>query len=558
MIAFTTLALLIVGILSSFRVGIKKDRLLSFCVFFLLGGVFTQFCLEMFSGNEDVFSFIWNSSPSGDIKIDIISNKYHYNLVLPFFIITIFAVAQNLIFRYEERRGLYNATLIFNLVALIVMMTSNNFVQLLCALFVIDILAMFIIKDTSACRRYILLNITADMLIFMVLAIINCQIDSLDIREILLYKQVGRHLDFIALAGLTSVFMKMGFWGFHIGLLALKNVRLHRLLNILFLSSPVSALILLIKFHVLWNASTLFAPYIHLGCVTSIFGGFIGSLITDNFKQKIIYWQMMFWAIFVEILCFSGFVWSAANVWLLLQFNVLMWCLYLVYYQGMRQNSVILLMQQNFKNSKISYIVFTLITLMIAAISGSLDGVYNRGNRYYIWYFAVLFVLSLSTALRQILFTPRKINPLANRHNPVHLMSLFALTMLTIFILQPHNLYTIVVFGWTFVFILFCMYSPLWRLRFVYKQEYIQNNDFIGQFYKYAFVKPLRLIGRFLWLLIDHLFIEQIIIGFCLSAAQRGLRFFRQLHKNTTLGGTIIVILIGLMLWFSYIMGGKL
>jgi hypothetical protein len=557
MIAFTTLALLGIALLSSIGVGVKKDKLLSFFVFILLGVVFSQFCQAFLSGQEQTFSFLWNSSPSGDIKIDIISNAYHYNFILPFFIITLVTVAQNLLFRYEERRSLYNAMLIFNLAALILMITSNNFVQLLCALFLIDILSMFLIKDPQAYRRYILLNMAADMMIFTVLAIINCRIDSLDIREILRYKQMGMHLDFITIIGLSAVFMKMGFWGFNIGFSGLQNIRVHRLLNVLFLSSPVGALILLMKFHVLWNSSIYFTPYLHCACILSIAGGFIGSLLYDNFKKKIIYWQMMFWALMLELLCFQGFVWVDNNVYLLLQMVTLSWCWYLLYYHCCRPNSVQHWLQQKYSGQMVIFIALMLMTLMVAAMSGSLTAMYNSGNRNYIWFFATTFVLSMSTVIRQI-FAPKKTKQLPIRSNKPHPFSYLLVSGLGAFISQPQYLNVLPVYGFTSAFVFLCRYSPLWRLQNLYRSKLLQNNDFIGMFYKYAFIKPLRYGGRFLWLLIDHLFIERIVIGFLLSMAQSGLRFFRRLHNNTTLGGTVIILILVIMLWLSYAWGGKI
>ena len=232
MIALTTFLLLILGIFSSIRVSVKTDKWLSFIVFLLFCVIFGQFSHNIINSAQDVFSFIWNKSPGGDIQIDIISNPYNYGFVLPFFIITLLSLALNLLFRYEERRNIYEAGLIFNLAALITMITSNNFVQLLFALFIVDILALLLVHDIEAYRRYILLNISADLMIFTVLAIINSRVASLDIREILQYKQIGLHIDFIAIIGLTAIFMKFGFFIFHIGLLGLRNIRLHRVLSV--------------------------------------------------------------------------------------------------------------------------------------------------------------------------------------------------------------------------------------------------------------------------------------------------------------------------------------
>lgn len=557
MIAYTTLALFVIALLSSVNIGVKKDKIFSFLIVVLFGSVFARFCMDYSTGKENILAFLWNSSPGGDIKIDIISNIYNYNLIFPFFIITFVALAQNLIFRYEEKRSVYNAVLIFNLATLITMITGNNFVQLLCALFVADILTLFLIKDMEAYRRYILLNISADMIIFTMMAIINCKIDSLDIREILRYKQIGHHLNFIALIGLTATFMKMGLYIFHIGIIGLQNIRLHRLQNVLFLSSPIFGLILLLKFHVLWNASSYFAPYLHSICLLSLFGGFWCSLIAANFKTKIIYWQMMFWAILLELLCFKGFEWSKDFSLLLLQMYVLSVALYLLYYYMGRKNTLPSLMAQTRTNQTALNIAMVLIFLMFVAMSGTLTAMYNRGNRYYIWTFALLYTPSLTTALRQILYTPKALLAVKTPKLPTHLSIFILLGSLSALILKPLQLVALPVVGFAVAFIILSCFTPMTWIKFLSELSCHKNKDWLGFLYKYAIIKPLRLSGRILWLLIDYLLVEKIIIGIAQTVAKKGLYGFRNIHRNTSLGVPFIILIIIGLLCISFVYGGS-
>ncbi len=557
MIAYTTLALLVIALLGSVNIGIKRDRLFSFLVLVLFGCVFTRFYWDFTLGQENVLEFLWTSSPGGDIKIDIISNAYNYNLILPFFTITFIALVQNLLFRFEEKRTAYAAVLIFNLVTLITMITGNNFVQLLCALFVADILTLFLIKDMEAYRRYILLNISADMIIFTMMAIINCKADSLDIREILHYKQIGEHLDFIALAGLTASFMKMGLFIFHIGIIGLRNIRLHRLQNVLFLSSPIFGLVLLMKFHVLWNASPYFTPYLHVMCILSILSGFWGSLITQHFKAKIIYWQMMFWAILVELLCFKGFEWSVEYSRLLLQMYVLSVALYLIYYYLGRKNSLSALVSQTLTNWLPLNLAVSFVFLMFVGLSGTLTAVYNRGNRYYIWAFAVLYTASLATVLRQIFYTPKTLLAVKTAKLRTHTPIFFLLGLLSVLILQYQQLLELPVIGFALVFMLLCRFMPLSYVDCVLEKfKQCHNKDFVGLFYKYMVIKPLRLSGRFLWLLIDYLLVEKMIVGIAQSSVYKSLYWLRNLHRSTSLGGSVIVLIVAALICVSFIYGG--
>ncbi|MBR1601368.1 MAG: hypothetical protein IJ677_07295 [Alphaproteobacteria bacterium] len=241
MIAYTTLLLFFIGIFSSIKVGAKVDKTLSFLTFASIFFVFAGFCDGMSSLSNHSFSFVWSANPGSSLKFDIISNYYNYWLIFPGFVLTLLSMLNCLFFRYEKQVSAYFSVLIFNLIALIILVTSNNFVQLLSALFVIDVLSVFMIKESDAYRRYVLLNILSDMVLFAVLAVINCRVASLDIRQIVLYRNIGMHQDFVALAGLTAVFAKFGFFLFQIGVIDLKKIRFHRILNVLFLSSPLSA-----------------------------------------------------------------------------------------------------------------------------------------------------------------------------------------------------------------------------------------------------------------------------------------------------------------------------
>ena len=552
MIALTTFLLFILGVFSSIRIGVKTDKWLSFVAFLAFGLIFAQFGESLLYHTQHTFSFIWNKSPGGDIKIDIISNPYNYGFILPFFVITFISLGLNLIFRYEERRCIYASGLIFNLAALITMVTSNNFVQLLFALFMVDIIALLLVHDIEAYRRYILLNMSADFMIFTILAVINSRVASLDIREILQYKLIGHHLNFITIIGLTAIFMKFGFFIFHIGLLGLQNIRLHRLQNILFLSAPVCGLILLMKFHVLLTGSEYFIPYLNGICLLSFGGGFIGSIISRNLKERVIYWQMMFWALLIILLCFNGFIWNTFLTFLLLQIFILNTALYLIYYYIGRRHHCADFSKINFSNKTALCAAFALIFLMIAGMTGILTDLYNKGNRYYIWTYAILFILSLSATLKPVFFVNK---PLYSVHSPrlaMHYIVWLMLGGLSAIVLYPTRIFDSIIAYFCAAFVVLCVVTPLWRIAsisFIYR---FNQQDWIGKIYKYGFIKPLRLSGRVLWLLIDHLLTEKIVIGGSIALAQTGLRFFRMMHSNRRFGAIIIIILLLGFLGLAY------
>ncbi|MBR2137288.1 MAG: hypothetical protein IJ852_04955 [Alphaproteobacteria bacterium] len=550
MIAYTTLLLFFIGTIGYAKVSTKYDKILSFVMLASLCAVFAHFYEDMVTGINHTFSFVWNSSPGGDIKIDIISNLHNYELIFPFFVMTLSAVFFNQLFKYEERRSQYNSVLCFNLAALIVMITSNNFVQLLSAVFIIDILALFLIRNWSAYRRFALMNFAADMMLFTILAMINCKVDSLDLRQILMYKKTGFHINEIALLGLTCVFIKTGFFLFHLSLADLKNVRMHRLQCILFLSAPISALILLLKFHLLWQASPYFIPFLKFECVTTIAFGFWNFCRLDNIKSKLIGLQTAFWALLILLLSFNGFIWDKRINFLLLQNFVVFGCFYLIYFHMNRPNLLSSLSEKKIGNKSSVIAAVCILTASVAAMAGTLTAIYNNSNRYYIWGFGPIFVILSALFCRRILWTLQQ-KTFSARQSGKFLPSLF-LTSLAVVLSK--DLMTTDLIAWIFplVFLLICIIPVKHPLKFS-----VQDNqtDAVSALYKYILIRPIKLCGRLLWLWVDRMLVEKLILGLIITFARSCLRLFRRAHSNGLIGALIVIIFTCLLLWSSFLNG---
>lgn len=546
MIAFAAVWLFIIGLLNCFKLSVKTDKLvcgISLLSFFAL---IVWYASQMLDFKEQVFSYLWNSSPSGDIKIDILSNSYNCLLFYPFLIITFLAVCGNYFFRYEERRCKYNALLFFNLLALLLMITSNNFVQLLSAAFLIDIFAVISAKNTRVCKKFIMANLFADMLLFMLLALINGKIDSLDIRQVINYKNMGYHIDFITIIGFTTLMIKMGFFPFQISLTELSKLHFHRLNNILYLFSPVSALILLLKFNSLWSSSAYFLPYIDTIVPVVIVWSAVCALFSDNFRRKAVYWQIMFFALLLELLRFHGFVWNIQISKLMLAEYVLFNGIYLVYYHCGRKDSLSLIINNTYQTKKGLYSALIIVSLAIFALIQNLEDIYNNRNRYYIWTYAILFLISFCETLHQI-YLSRKTKELTSSNiKPKSLqLPLLSLLVTTIAILMMDaNFNSYVLWGMFSAFLALILVGISPYIRLIYQNNLIQNSDFFGYVYGSVLSKILQGGGRLLWLLIDWKFVERLIIGTAIGVLQTGLRIFRSLQTNIIWHCLFIIITI--------------
>lgn len=551
MIAYVAILLFLIGTFCCFKAGVKVGGIFSWLALTAAFFVFVLFFAGMQTNTEDVFSFVWSSSPGGDMKVDIISNRYNYELLYPFFVITLLSLMQNNLLRLEKVGNTYSAVLLFNLVTIILMLTSNNFIQLLSALFVTDILAFFIIKNAVDSRQYILMNIVADMLLFMVIAIINSRVKSLDIRQILRYNQIGFHVDFVALCGLTAVFIKLGFFIFHIGLCALKDIKLHNLINVLFLFAPLSAMFVLLKFHVLWQNSAYFMPYLNSMCLATFGWSFWRCISVDSYKAKVIYLQTMFWALLLELLRFNGFVWNAYFTSLIIVSYILTINLYLFYYYNGRRTQMtqILNAKRCCKKGVISagFLIFVSVVLL----SDVLYKMYNNSNRYYIWTFAVVYILSLCEIISQICVY-RHIWRLSDF--PIKFKWILFLFLLGILIvpLRQAEVAALPVYGMPLVFLVSCLLPFNFCTR-LYQIKWLQYFDGFTVLYT-TLVHSAQLLGRFLLLLIDRVFIERIVIGNSLSLAQSSLRAFRRLSSSLK-SVLLITALIIFLLWLSFRQG---
>lgn len=550
MIIYTVLLLFIIGALSSIKTGVKVDKVLTFVSFTSIFIVFADFCESMIAGETHTFSFMWNTSQGQDIKFDIVSNPYNYALIMSCFAVTVLACLHNLLFRYEERRAAYNAILCFNLISLILLITSNNFVQLISALFITDILAMFLMKNNENCRLFGMMNMLADMLLFMVMAIINARVDSLDLEQVLLYRQIGVHTDWTAVVGLTAIFIKFGFFVFQRGMLELKDIRFHRIQNVLFLSSPFAALILLLKFNALWRVSAYFTLYLDIMCVATGLWAFCHSVWVNHFKAKAIYWMMAFWALMVELLRFSDFVWLPEYGKLILEMYVFMTALSLLYAYNNRRNLTTQMMQLRLTHKKRLASVLLIIMLMIMASAHTLSAIYNAENRFYIWGFAALLLLSVAVVIGQIYFYQGR--RYAGMQNDIKFkwVAFIELMVLSIWLLRSVQIDDYAVWGSVILFTILVL-LPLQKMRVLYEVPLLQENRILDGTYR-KIVRSLRTCGRLSGLLIDRVVLEKIMLPTAVAVSTVCIRMFRRLHSSPILGGLTVLCILGATLWYSY------
>lgn len=552
MIANTALWVVIIGVISSFKVGIKADKWLSWLSFISVFFVFNYFISGMNKNTEDILSFVWNSSVAGNINVDLITNKYNCLQILPFFIITLASVSNNILLRYEEHRSLYDSFLLFNLFSLIIMITSNNFVQLLSALFLVDILSFFIIKDIENTKKIMIMNLIADMLLFSCMAIINADVHSLNISQIDVFSDTGFRLHFISGIGLISILIKFGIFPFHEIFSDLKYTRFHRLQNILYLTSPASALILLIKFYSLWSKSYLFIHFFIGVLLLNFLIGSISFLRSDSLKEKIINLQMIFWSLILYLLSNQNFVWNIQLARLFLCSWILGSVLYFIYNSSNRHDNLSEISRLQLCNTSTIVCSIFITFFAIKITFPLLFDEFLQHKDYVLLCFILGILICYSALLKMLYITNTNYLSTNKKQSPINLRLIIVPLTIICYLIFTANLNLQYITMSVGIFILFILLYPHKMLTMKYADNNENNSTPYFKLYQTILINPLYKIGRFFGLLIDWLVVEKIIIGAIILCFQSSITFFRNLHNSKTWGIVMVIFVIIAGLCLSY------
>lgn len=528
MLTNTVVYLLFIGLLALLKLRVKADNFVVTTVTFATLFVFYLFCKDFQIGNESVTTLLWDSSRSGDIKIDIISSLSNIKLIFPFFVITLLALFNNLCFRYESNKREFAAILIFNLLSLIMLIAGNNLIQIITFVFVIDILSQLFLKDIYASKRYSIYNLVADMGLFLVMAMLKGKLETLEIGSVGHYYENGRHRDFIMFVIMISLFIKLGFFLFQSYLLDLKNTKFHKLFLIYYLSTPMVALILFMKFYPLLVVSPSFDICLNVAVAITMFWGTMGMIVINNLKEKTVYLNMLIMAIVVKLLQCSDFVWSLPFSIILIAGFCFNLSLYYTHYYLNRENDLSYIYTVPAGN-KISIIfIMFLYGLFGAVFFSQLSLIYNDLNSYWIFFFAILFTVASSHLYAQVLsLCKQKMQNLKFDYRPVFILCICMLGAIYVLFEYQNN--------WDYPLIFFiCFYAliAIYPFKFLFENKALnvklQKIDFFAHIYDITIVNPIRIIGRWLTVLFDFMFIEKTLTTMVASVNSFTIRTFRK------------------------------
>ena len=375
--------------------------------------------------NIDTFSFFWMRTQKYRIEININSALKNYIMLFPVFVMSLLMAFQKIFTEKEQEGDNFYALVSFNLANMIVLISSQNLVQLLTCIYVADIISQAMIKNFRVSKKYIFYSLFADLGLFMIFAIIQGKLKSFNLEGFVAYKKIGRHKDFVAISAMLFIFVKMGLFMFQAALLDLKNIKTYKLVSIVSFIGVLSVFFVLIKIYPLLQISDYSQALMVYAVVSSAIWGLVCGVIMAGTNRQIVYFNMLLYAFVIYAFINKGAFDEESALYLLLGY-------------------------------------FTSWTL---AISGKYIKIILRSVIFIAW--TVIFYFYQSSNL------------------PTD-------------ILRAVILLSIVLIG---------------NIRWFYKFESLQKADIFSRIYDILLIKPVMILGRGLWLLVDFTIMEKHVVG---------------------------------------------
>ncbi|MCM1324592.1 MAG: hypothetical protein NC218_10760 [Acetobacter sp.] len=546
MVINTIICLIGVALAGFLRLRMRYDRILSWLMFIAVAFLFAEYGLNAIRGYNPSLTFLWSKTRIGDIMVDFLPSQVLNRLVVPLFFLSLMTIFNNNVFRYEEKRSIFNSLIILNFVTLCLLVSAENYVQLITAVFVSDILGYLILKDVDSSHRYVIYNLFADMCLFMILALVCGKIQSLDMKQFLNYKQIGGHRDFVGLIAGFAIFVKCGCFLFQSYLFDISSARFQRMSAVNLLFSPLVGILLLVKLHNLLTVSNLFIPFMKIMAVATFLFGIIYFITKDNIQKKMVSLNMAFIGCLMYMLLLNKFNWIPLFSYYLMTvyfFNMLFFKIYL--YQNREEKVSKMLNTKELNVLPLQTLLLQMVILADVFFIISLK--ISESLPENILKLAILVILlALGIVLNHIYKSPhiRRLDYL--NPNPQRILSFIVNTLLILgvgYLFEIYNWYSLL---FTTIF-LGVTALPIWKkLRSCYEKEWLQTEDVSKSLFCYVLVEPLKYISRILWLMVDFVFSEKIITAAFSGVNRHGVSFFFKLNQKSTKAG-IIYIIIGIL-----------
>lgn len=493
----------------------------------------------------------WLKIPNLAVNLEIVVNAGNIYLVFALSILALLVLLQNT-FGAENAKNSLNGLVLLNLLSSLMLVFAGNYVQMLVAVGVCDVLVFSAVNNIEAKKKYIYANFLADIGLVSIFAVILGQGGGLELDKLPDYARFGHHKDFVAILLLLCIFVKTGLFLFHGAYTEMRTLGFNRLNYVLFTATPLTGYLLLLKTESLLQISPFSYPLLKIFALSSVLWGVWGALAIDNLKQKAVYFALMFWGLVYAFAAFGSRLDSLQFASLLTAAFLFGQVLMLICAAASNETQV----SETGGFLKSLKFTFLLALLVLAAFFSVLFKTVE-GSPWLAGGYALLFAAASAHVLSQILLGESRADErvqamLKNPPLPSWLpVAAAAAVLCWSFRLSPLWL-TPLLAAWLGLFFL----RPLRRLDALYDNDVLQEADYVGTAYELLIITPVKVIGRLLWLTVDFVFIERTIISSVQNALGFMIFLFRRIHSGTVTGMLLFMLLGFAVIGIVWLYGG--
>ncbi|MBE6443824.1 MAG: hypothetical protein E7020_04055 [Alphaproteobacteria bacterium] len=286
MVLHLFIALFVIASASILIIQGRRRRIWSFGLLAILACICYFFATNTNTFNHTNFIYNWLTYDNLYANFSIISSLKISQMYIWLLIILLNLILFNTTYHDEYHSLHFNTLLLLNFTNLILLVSSNDFLQLMFASSMFSIITFYMPDIISAKKKIFIFNFLSEMALFMALAIVYSTTNSIDLNNITPFIKNGNHKDLVICLLLFCIASKCGLFLFNGQYYAMKNVSYNRLLSMLLLSVPLSGFILVSKLRPLLDASPISSLIITYWCFISVAIGLGGILLSKSIKSK--------------------------------------------------------------------------------------------------------------------------------------------------------------------------------------------------------------------------------------------------------------------------------
>lgn len=539
MIALTTLKILTAGLAALF---FQKNRLTRSWALVLFTGVAAILAYDF--GQNDPFEaslwFVhWVKTPVLNLNLGLKTGAEFAPFILGGVAVLLFSLYYNIFYPLERNRLRAGGMYVLIFVLLLFMISAGNIMQLFLSVCLLDILIFVLLPELSAKRLFLSFNLAADVLLFILFSFVWGQENSLYFSALIKFARHSSYplLAFILWAG--AVALKCGLVLFHNSILELKNISFVRQNFVAAMAVFLVGPLLLFKTYSLMGLVSYSGLVFRIWAAGSLLWALVGSVVSDSLKARILYYYMMLSALMVVLITldkneFLQMLLPLIGVGLLIS---AMMILPLV----AAGNEPLVSHTGGFAREMKLSLFCSLVAFVAEAVL--LLSFINAQNQWWLAAFALCHFIAFSHFLGQVYFgdvmADERVWAIVTNPSLFYFIPflIFASMLFTSYDAAP------IWFVLSFSMLLFFAWQcPMRRLSQSVLTSSVQEAEPVLTFYKKIFLTPIQLIGRILWITVDFLFVERVMVALLRRMIFILIRMSMFLHQNMRVCGWFFLL----------------